>query len=228
MIARMSYKYKGIKIEKGVHNSLKVSNSTVIFVDPFRLAKTPDLLGAADIVLCSHDHSDHFSPEDIKKVTSEATELLVGGKVKDEDLSLFNCKVRRVTPGEVFTVDDIKIQTVFAYNVDKFREPGVLYHSKEVGGVGFVFTINGVKMYYAGDTDKIPEIAVLRNIDVAFLPVSGIYVMTPGEAVAVVNALSPKIVVPIHYGEIVGSKKQAEEFKKLCIERCPATEVVIL
>lgn len=105
-----------------------------------------------------------------------------------------------------------------AYNVNKFRSPGVPFHPRESQHVGFVFKVGGLRFYFAGDTDVIPEMSEIGPVDYAFLPVSGTYVMTAEEAVEAVRQIRPRVVIPMHYGSIVGSVEDAEKLARLAPE----------
>ena len=115
--------------------------------------------------------------------------------------------VRVVAPGDRLTVKGVEIEVGPAYNINKD------FHPKAAGMLSFVFKLDGVRFYHAGDTDFIPEMKQL-DVDVAFLPVSGTYVMTAMEAVEAAKAINPKVAVPMHYGEIIGSEEDAKKFKK--------------
>src|SRR3989338_4038147 len=114
----------------------------------------------------------------------------------------------------------ITIETIPAYNINKFRAPNMPFHPKQDGRVGFIITVNGKRIYHAGDTDCIPEMQQLKNIDIALLPVSGTYVMTPEEAVQAVKIIKPKIAIPMHYAAVVGNDTDAEKFKILATPFC--------
>lgn len=101
-----------------------------------------------------------------------------------------------------------------AYNIDKFRSHGVPFHPAGDGKVGFVVDVDGTRIYHAGDTDNIPEMRNLKNIDIAFLPVSGTYVMTAPEAAQAAKVINPKLAVPMHYGDLVGTEEDAKKFKE--------------
>jgi len=107
----------------------------------------------------------------------------------------------------------VEYRTIPAYNIDKFREPGVLFHPKEGGGVGFMAEANGVVFYHSGDTDFTAEMAALKDVDVAFLPVSGKYVMTADEAAEAASKINPDLAIPMHFGKVVGSIEDAERFR---------------
>src|SRR6266568_4845916 len=127
-------------------------------------------------------------------------------------------EVKSVKPGDKLAVGDITLEAVPAYNLNKFREPGKPFHPKEDGKVGFILSAKGVRIYHAGDTDPIPEMKGFKT-DVALLPVSGTYVMTPEEAAEATRMIKPKLAIPMHYGAIVGSENDAEKFKQLAA--CP-------
>jgi len=114
-----------------------------------------------------------------------------------------------VKPGDLNNIDGIPVTAVAAYNLNKE------FHPKENEWVGYVFTINNIRFYHAGDTDNIPEMQDV-SADVIFLPVSGTYVMDPDEAVQAARKIMPKIAIPMHYGKIIGDKSSAERFKKGC------------
>ena len=127
-------------------------------------------------------------------------------------------ETRFLDPGGKFSVGKVEIEAVPAYNVNKFREPGKAFHPKAEKRLGFVITMDGTRVYFAGDTDFIPEMKDIA-VDIALLPVSGTYVMTPEEAVEAALAIHPKIAVPMHYGAIVGSDADALKFKSL-VKHC--------
>ncbi|MEM2004008.1 MAG: MBL fold metallo-hydrolase, partial [Nitrososphaerota archaeon] len=107
----------------------------------------------------------------------------------------------------------VRYLVVPAYNVNKFRAPGVVFHPKEYGGVGYIIEVDNIRIYHPGDTDLIEEMKTLGRIDVALLPVSGTYVMTAEEAAKAVDIIKPDLAIPMHFGEIVGSEKDAQTFK---------------
>lgn len=200
-------KYNNLEILRLNHAAFKIKNQKIIYIDPFQIK--PD--EKADLVFITHEHFDHFSPEDLEKIVTEETFIVACHLC---DLRKYK-NVRLVKPNESFEVEGIKVETIPAYNINKFREPGKVFHPKEDGRVGYVLEIDGARIYHAGDTDNIPEMANLKNIDVALLPVSGTYVMTPEEAVEAVKIIQPKLAIPMHYGAIVGSLEDAQKFKEL-------------
>ncbi len=202
--------YKGVKIYWLGHSSFKLKDGLTIYIDPFRLEGGE----LADLVLVTHEHFDHFSPEDIRKVSDRHTVLVMPkecmGKLKGMEFE----EVRYVLPGDKVSVRGVEIEAVPAYNVNKFRSPGVVFHPKEDGKVGYILTFKGVRIYHMGDTDFIPEMKGLK-VDVALVPVSGTYVMTPEEAAEAVKEIKPELAIPMHYGSIVGSEEDAERFAEL-------------
>ncbi|HUU49587.1 MAG TPA: MBL fold metallo-hydrolase [Nitrospinota bacterium] len=183
------------------HATFKIVNKKVIYIDPWKV-KEKD---SADIILVSHSHFDHLSIEDVEKVRGE------GGIVvtTSDSASQLSGDVRTLAPGAKINIDDILIEGVPSYNIGKD------FHPRNNNWLGFIITVNGKRIYYAGDTDATPEMKMLTNIDIALLPVGGTYTMTCKEAADAANAFKPKIAVPYHWGDIVGSKSDAEKFKEL-------------
>jgi len=197
------------------HDTFRIENDKIIYLDPIKLkGKLPK----ADLILITHDHHDHCSPDDVAKLVKGDTVIVTiaaaAQKLKGD--------VRLVKPGESLTVLGIPIETVPAYNVKKFRSPGVPFHPKESGHVGFILTVGELRIYHAGDTDVIPEMDDIET-DVALLPVGGTYTMTADEAAEAANRIKPKLAIPMHWGAIVGSAEDAQRFRDLC-----EVEVVIL
>jgi L-ascorbate metabolism protein UlaG (beta-lactamase superfamily) len=189
------------------HDSFRIqANDLVIYIDPYQLqGKLPK----ADLILITHDHGDHCSPADVAKIQKADTAIVAiqsaAAKLKG-DLHI-------VRPGDSVTIKDIPIQTVPAYNVNKFRRPGVPFHPPESGHVGYILTVEGVRIYHAGDTDFIPEMKSLQ-VDVALLPVSGTYAMTAEEAIQAANVIQPQVAVPMHVGRDIGEISSAQRFKQ--------------
>ena len=204
------FEYRGIKLAWLGHDGFRIQNGQVIYIDPFQIEGGPK----ADIVLVSHEHFDHCSVDDLKKIAGPNTTIVAHAQSKAELSKLKVKDVRIVKPGDKVSLGDLTVEAVPAYNTNKFREPGKVFHPKEDGKLGFILTVKGVRIYHAGDTDHIPEMKTLRP-DIALLPVSGTYVMTVQEAAEAAAAINPKIAIPMHYGTIVGDKADAETFQKL-------------
>lgn len=191
------------------HDAVRIDAAEgVIYIDPWKLGDRPK---KADLVLITHDHGDHCSPADVKAVMQAGTEIVT---VAAAAKKLQGLPVRTVAPGDAVTVKGVPVEAVPAYNVNKFRSPGVPYHPKESGYVGFVITVEGVRIYHAGDTDVIPEMKGIRA-DIALVPVSGKYVMTVEEAVEAVEIIRPELAVPMHVGRGIGSLEDTERFREL-------------
>ena len=182
------------------HDSFRIDAAATVYIDPYNL---PDGNPPADIVLVTHAHFDHCSPEDIARIQQDGT-VIFTEKDSAEKLS---GDVRVMKPGDTATVAGMRFTAVPAYNVDK------QFHPRSNGWLGFIIEIEGSRIYHAGDTDFIPEMKGLAA-DIALLPVSGTYVMTAREAVEAALAISPEIAVPMHFGAIVGSRQDAESFKQ--------------
>ena len=195
------------------HDGFKfVTPSGIFAIDPYRVIKASD--DVADVLFITHEHFDHCSPEDIAKVIGPDT-IIVAPEIAAECLAPFDNEKVFVKPFVEGEVGPVKFYTVPAYNVNKFKAPGVVFHPKEDGRVGYVLEIGDVTFYHAGDTDLIPEMETVRA-DVAMLPVSGVYVMTAEEAAEAVKLIQGvKVAIPMHWGTIVGSIDDAIRFKEL-------------
>ena len=204
------FDYKGVKITWMGHDGFRIQNSHVVYIDPFQIEGGGP---KADIVLISHEHFDHLNLEDLNKIVSSNTTVVAHAQSKSELSKLKVKEIKIVKPGDKINIGDVGVEAVPAYNVNKFREPGKVFHPKEDGKLGFILTMKGVRIYHTGDSDHIPEMKGIRP-DIALVPVSGTYVMTSQEAAQAVAAMDPKIVIPMHYGAIVGDQKDAEALQK--------------
>jgi L-ascorbate metabolism protein UlaG (beta-lactamase superfamily) len=171
-----------------------------IYFDPFQLKGD---LPKADLLLITHDHFDHCSPEDIAKIVTPETEIIT----EPQSAEKLSGRVRTMAPGESCEINNIKIEAVASYNTNK------KFHPQANKWLGFIITVDGVRIYHAGDTDYIPEMKDIKA-DIALLPVSGTYVMTADEAVQAALAINPQVAIPMHFGAIVGELSDAENFAK--------------
>lgn len=191
-------------IQVETHSSIRLALEKVIYIDPFRLSGTPH---DADIILITHDHFDHLSPDDIRKAMKEETVLVCPRSVTGADgLGL---TVQKVGTQETFTVGGITIKTVPAYNK---RKP---FHPRSKGWVGYVIesAAHG-RIYVAGDTDMTPE-AQQVPCQIAMLPIGGTYTTDAKQAAKLANAIRPDYVIPIHYGSVAGRPEDADVFASL-------------
>jgi len=188
------------------HDSFRLDGPPVMYFDPVNLGSDPP---KADLVLVSHEHYDHCSPDDVAKIGGPGTVVLASSSAAGRLPG-----ARAVRPGDRLTVAGVEVEAVPAYNINKFRSPGVPFHPKNAGHVGYVVTVEGVRLYFAGDTDEVPEMADIK-CDIALLPVSGTYVMTVEEAVQAACTLQPQIVVPMHYGGDIGTPEDGPRFAAL-------------
>jgi len=181
------------------HASFRIAcGETVLYVDPWKIDGEP---GDADIVFVSHSHFDHCSLPDIGAVSKENT-TIVAPEDTIETLHTSNA----VGPGEQVYIKDVLIETVAAYNIGK------AFHPRGSHWCGAVFTLDGKRIYYAGDTDLIPEMNDLADVDLAMLPVGGTYTLDADTAAHACKAICCKAAIPYHWGDIVGSRADAEKF----------------
>lgn len=179
------------------HDTFKITGEKVLYTDPFKVKKKD----MADIILITHEHYDHCSPDDIKKLQGPQTVIVAPA----DCAAKLKGNIKIVKPGDTLDVSGIRIEVVPSYNTNK------QFHTKDRGWVGYIVTVSGERIYLAGDTDYIPEMAGFRA-DIALLPVSGTYVMTADEAVQAALDIRPKIAIPMHYGSIVGTRDDAKKF----------------
>jgi L-ascorbate metabolism protein UlaG (beta-lactamase superfamily) len=173
-----------------------------VYLDPWGIGRDDP---PADVILITHAHSDHFSPDDIERLRGTGTRIVAPRDVADE----LSGDVTPVAPGESHEVGGVRFTTVPAYNV---REEALSFHPRENRWVGYVLELGGATYYHAGDTDHAPELDEVRT-DVALLPVGGYYTMDVPEAAGLAKAIGPKLAVPMHYGFVVGSAGDGDRFR---------------
>ncbi len=212
-MAILMIEYEGITFRWLGHDGFLITSSSgkTVCIDPFQVKGDFD---PVDVLVSTHEHFDHCNIDDLKKFVSPTKTEVVGIPMARDTLDKLDCKtVHYVGPADTKTIASITFEFVPAYNVNKFREPGVPFHPKGDNKIGVVFEMDGQRIYHTGDSDNIPEMKDIRT-DVALIPVSGTYVMTASEAIEAAKTINPKLAIPMHFGTIVGDKKMAEEFEK--------------
>lgn len=190
------------------HSSIKIEGDINIYFDPFKIK---EVLNDADVIFITHEHYDHFSPEDILKIKKENTIIILPESMQNKALELGfeKSNIVLVIPNEKYVVENknLLFETIPAYNINKN------FHKKEMNWVGYILNIEGKRIYVAGDTDITEENQKVK-CDIALVPIGGTYTMEAKEAAKLINIIKPKIAIPMHYGAIVGSKEDEEIFVK--------------
>jgi len=200
---------------KSLHSKEKKS-SRVIYVDPYKIG---DDMAKADLILLTHSHYDHCSIVDIRKIIKEGTRIVMPADCQSK-IARFDVPIRMeiIEPGQDLDFGEVRISALASYNIDKH------FHPKEESWVGYLVKIGDVLIYHAGDTDLIPEMQKLTGYKqkgkqfVALLPIGGRFTMDVEEAVEAAKMIKPTLVIPIHYGDVVGTEEDAKEFVKRCEE----------
>lgn len=209
-------KLGNIELEWLGNSGFLIKNDKIIYIDPYQINRSEP---KADIVLITHSHSDHCSIADIEKIIKNGTVVVVPPDCQSKITKLENLSMQIMIPGDEITVEGIKICAVPAYNKDKS------FHPKEEEWNGYIVKFGNTIIYHAGDTDFIPEMQKLSgygkkdNEFIALLPVGGNFTMDAPEAVNAASMIKPTIAIPMHYGSVAGSLKDAEEFVKLCDDK---------
>ena len=196
---------KNVKIVN--HFTVRIEGEKILYSDPFHVKAAPQ---DGDIILITHEHHDHLSPEDIRKVAKREAWIVLPKSCREAaaKAGLSDRRLLFLSAGEEADVLGALIKAVPAYNVNK------QFHTRERGWLGYVVTMNGLRYYIAGDTDDNKDVRQVQ-CDVAIVPVGGTYTMTAEEAAELVNSIRPAVAVPAHYGDIVGTKEDAERFAAL-------------
>ena len=210
-------------IKINTHSSIKIIESgKTFYFDPFELrGKFND----ADYIFVTHDHYDHLDPKSIQNVMNDKTKficpttiartLAADGGVRDL------ARIIQLNPGDKVELEpNIKVEAIPAYNVNK------QFHQKAFNWLGYVLDVNGKRFYVAGDTDATEE---AKNVkcDVALIPIGGTYTMNYEEAAKFVNAIKPKVVIPTHYGNVVGEYELGKKFIELIDKDIETKEIIV-
>ena len=180
-------------------------NDKLIYFDPYLLNNK--YKNDADYIFITHLHYDHFSPDDILSIKKDNTKIVIPYDLSDQVKKLGFNDILLIKPNNSYYIDDIKFDTVPAYNINKD------FHKKEYNWVGYIINLDKV-IYIAGDTDNIPEIKNIK-CDIACVPIGGVYTMDVLDAVELIKSVKPSVVIPIHYKTIVGTVEDAYRFKSL-------------
>jgi len=206
------------------HAGFKIkSKDLVVYVDPFVL---PPGCEKADLILVTHEHFDHCDKEKIKQLIKDNTVIVcpVSCNLKLKSLGV---EIRVMSNNQRIEIKGVSVESVPAYNINKFKSQGEVFHPRGEGN-GYVFTINGTVIYHASDTDFIPEMKDLKNVDVALLPIGGVFTMDESEAVEAVKAIQPRYVIPMHYGTLKETVADARGFKSMVEVADLKTRVILL
>ncbi len=196
------------KIDVFTQSSIRInSDRGIIYIDPFHLRQEPH---DADYVLVTHQHYDHFSVDDIRKVIKETTVLVSPESMLDDarELEPEVKEVIGVKPGVYREINGLELETVPAYNTLK------PFHPKRAEWLGYILRLEGKRIYIAGDTGLTKEAKEVR-CDIALLPVGGTYTMDVKRAAELANTIRPEYVIPTHYGSIVGKESDGRTFAGL-------------
>ena len=185
------------------HASIKMTGQKTIYFDPYQLMEE---YHDADIIFITHDHYDHYEESSIKNAMTDKTILVVPTSLEEQARTL-STNLILVEPNKTYTIDDILVDVIPSYNTNKD------FHPKDKNYVGYNITIDDTKYYVMGDTDRTSEADSVQT-DICLVPIGGTYTMNVDEAVAYINDLKPKKVIPIHYGTVAGDKSFGNTFKE--------------
>ncbi len=188
------------------HSAVRIGAEKIIYFDPFHLKNSTN---DADVIFITHDHFDHFSPEDIAKAANSETIFAAPAAMKGdfEKIGIDESRVVFMAPGESTVIAGIPVEAVHAYNTLK------PFHTKNKGWLGYVVTVDGTRVYVCGDTDDTLDARAVK-CDIICVPIGGIYTMDAKAAAALVKAVKPQYAIPIHYGSVAGKLSDAETFLK--------------
>jgi L-ascorbate metabolism protein UlaG (beta-lactamase superfamily) len=183
------------------HATFRIEGSkATVYIDPWKLQNPIP----ADVICITHSHFDHLSEEDVNAIKKPSTVIIGPPDCK----AGFGAAFKTIAPGRTISANEVTVEAVPAYNMDKE------FHPQKNKWVGYIVTIDGVRVYHSGDSDMIPEMESL-NVDVALLPVGGTYTMTADQAAEAAGKIGAKVTVPMHCGDIVGTSDDIRAFAKL-------------
>jgi len=180
-----------VEFERYIQSSFRIqSGDTVVYVDPHRLEGGPP----ADLILITHEHFDHLDANAVNAVATDDTVIVANAPCARQLEGKVKGKIVAVREGDVASEKGVEVRAVAGYNG----------HHPRGFNVGFVFQVGDQTIFHAGDTDRVPEMASVGDIDVALLPIGGTYTMAEAEAAEAVRMIGPKVVIPMHYGYATG------------------------
>jgi L-ascorbate metabolism protein UlaG (beta-lactamase superfamily) len=205
---------QGVKLDYLGHSGFQIKGAgKTIIIDPYNIPLNVD---RADIILITHGHYDHCSIKDIQMLVKPNTIAITPPDAQSKIMKVKDVNLKLIAPGQKIMIEDVTIEAIPAYNISK------PYHPKNEGWVGYIINVGDISIYHAGDTDKIPEMAVLSKYNslIALLPVSGDFVMTPEEAAEAASIIKPALAIPMHYGAgVAGTIDDAKRFVDLCKQK---------
>ena len=203
MGSKMEQNLKNLPVTVNTQSSIRIGGSCVLYFDPFQIGEEKH---DADLILITHSHYDHFDPDSIRRICKAETVFVAPCSMEKEMLgTAAPGQLLLMNPGESRQAGDVLIEAVPAYNVGK------PFHPKSNQWNGYVATLDGIRYYVAGDTDAVDALSSV-SCDVALLPIGGKYTMTAKEAAELTNKIRPQMVIPTHYGSIVGKPGDAKVF----------------
>jgi L-ascorbate metabolism protein UlaG (beta-lactamase superfamily) len=206
------------------HSGFLIKNSKVIYIDPYQIKEDSE---KADLIFITHSHYDHCSVADMQKIVQEGTKIIMTADCQSK-ITRFDVPINMeiIEPNQEIELGEIKVSTLPSYNLDKH------FHSKDESWVGYLIKMNDILIYHPGDCDLIPEMQKLTGYKqpgkefVALLPVGGRFTMNAEEAAEAAKLIKPTIAIPMHFGSIIGSKDDAQEFKEICEESDIRVEIL--
>ena len=182
-------------------SSIRISLDKILYFDPYKINEEKH---DADIIFITHDHYDHFDIDSINNVKNDNTVVVAPASMRNDVDNISFKDYIYLNPYDEIKIGNIIVSTVPSYNINKS------FHPKSNNWLGYIVTYNNIKYYIAGDTDKTSDNEKVK-CDIAFIPIGGTYTMNVDEAVELVKIINPKVVLPIHYGSIVGNKNDGKK-----------------
>lgn len=202
------------------HSSIKITGSKIIYFDPFEISSPSH---DADIIFITHKHFDHLDPASILNIAKDNTIYVIPKSIKDDFFAAINVSddwCEMLAPYDEVSLDGIDVKAWPSYNINKPN------HLKEYEWLGYEVRMDGTTYYVAGDTDVNDDIKEV-TCDVALIPIGGTYTMDLEEAASFALEISPNVVIPTHYGTIVGKNSFGKKFKKIIEKSTDSIQVIL-